>query len=392
MNVKCRTSFFTICMWLLTFSMQAHAQQTQTNESIKEELQPPHTEEQMQEDDAAHKDILNDQLAPLNLEIEMGYTLIFQMASDVEDDSNSLLSGSYDLGITWSPIQTGSLSIGIEGGQILSHNDDEDLGANVGSIMGINDDLDNLAIVLSGLAWTQSFYNDALVINIGKIQMSDFFDANEVANDETTQFLSTALVNNLTIPFPDDGLGINLWANLSENVYATFGMADNNAVGTYSPFKTVDEGDFFYAAELGYIHTGKHPGNYRLTVWHAQTPADDGNGIAISIDQHLTDNLVVFGRWGMGDEKIGDFEQFVSAGLGIESPFGRAGDLFAVGFAWANPSDITVDEETIVEAFYRYQLNDKMELTPSIQAVINPAASTDSATVYVAALRLQMTW
>ncbi len=43
------------------------------------------------------------------LTFELGYTLIFQMASDRDDDSNSLLSGSYDLGIEWAPIENGVL-------------------------------------------------------------------------------------------------------------------------------------------------------------------------------------------------------------------------------------------------------------------------------------------
>ena len=90
------------------------------------------------------------------LTFELGYTLIFQMASDRDDDANSLLSGSYDFGIEWAPIEKGVLTIGVEGGQILSHNDDEDLGANIGSVMGINDDLDNVPIVLSGFAYTHT--------------------------------------------------------------------------------------------------------------------------------------------------------------------------------------------------------------------------------------------
>jgi porin len=163
-------------------------------------------------------------------------------------------------------------------------------------------------------------------------------------------------------------------------------------VSTYSPFHTIDDGDFFYAAEVGYNNTAALSGTYRLMAWHNQTPDNDGSGLAISVDQHIADNLVAFARWGFGDDKVTDFEQFISAGLGIEAPFGRADDLFAVGMAWADPSDDTLDKETIVEAFYRYQLNDLMQLTPAVQAVLDPAESTQSGTVYVFSLRLQTTW
>ena len=392
MRVKNFNLLSIVYLCLMAISLPAMAQQNQANESIKRELQPPHKPAMMEEENAEELDFLDQWLKPLNLEIEMGYTLIFQAASDVNDHTNSLLSGSYDIGLVWTPWENGTWEFGVEGGQILSHNDDEDLGDNVGSNLGINDDLDNLAIVFSTLFYSHSFADDALVVTVGKFNQSDFFDANEIANDETTQFLAGALVNNLTIPFPDDGLGVNFWANLTENFYVTGGMGDNNAVGTYTPFKTVDDGDYFYAMEGGYINTAELLGNYRLTLWHSQNSTDDGSGIAISIDQHITSNLVLFGRWGMGDEKITDFEQFASAGLGIESPFGREGDMAGIGVAWANPSDKTVSEETIVEAFYRYQLNDLMELSPSVQAIIDPAGSPDSETVYVVGLRLQTTW
>ena len=102
-----------------------------------------------------------------------------------------------------------------------------------------------------------------------------------MANDETTQFLSTALVNNMTIPFPDDGLGVNLWANLSENVYVTAGFFDNNAVNTHSPFPSFAEGDYFYIGEVGFINTSDLSGNYRLTVWNSQTTDANGCGIAV---------------------------------------------------------------------------------------------------------------
>lgn len=323
---------------------------------------------------------------------EMGYILIFQAASNTIDDASNLLSGSYDVGLVWTPWTGGTWELGFEGGQIISHNKNEDLSANVGSNLGINDDLDNQDIVLSTLFYSHSFADDTFILTLGKFNQSDFLDANEIANDETTQFLATALVNNLTIPFPDDGLGANLWVNLSDNVYVTAGFGDGNAVSTYQPFNTFADGDFFYGAEVGYINTAQLSGNYRLTLWHAQTPTDDGSGIAISIDQHITSNLVAFARWGMGDEKITDFDQFLSLGIGIESPFGRESDLFAIGMAWADPSDPAVDQETIVEAFYRYQLNELMQITPSVQAIINPAASTESDTVYVVGLRLQTTW
>jgi hypothetical protein len=56
----------------------------------------------------------------------------------------------------------------------------------------------------------------AVLIRVGKLDLTGgfecrgcpvSFDGNSFANDQTTQFLNGALVNNPTIPFPDRGLG-----------------------------------------------------------------------------------------------------------------------------------------------------------------------------------------
>ena len=326
-----------------------------------------------------------------NLSFELGYTLIFQGASRYVDRSPALLSGSYDFGLTWQVIPEGEFNFVLEGGQIISNNRHEDLSGNIGSSLGINDDLDNQDAVLSEVNYTHAFDDDQLIFTIGKIDQSAFFDANEIANDETAQFLATPLVNNMAIAFPDNGLGFNVLFNACENFYITGGMGDSNADARESGFTTL-EGDYFYGGEVGFINTSKLPGTYRLTFWHTQTPDENGSGIAVSIDQHITDNLVLFGRWGDADKDVSDFETFASAGIGITCPLGRENDLAAIGIAWADPSDNTLGKETIVEAFYRYQLNDLMHLTPGIQAVIDPADAPESDTVYVFSLRLQTTW
>lgn len=326
------------------------------------------------------------------LEFELGYTLIFQGASRYIDRSPALLSGSYDFGLTWQVIPEGAFNFVLEGGQIISNNRHEDLSGNIGSILDINDDLDNQDAVLSELNYTHTFGDDQLILTIGKINQSAFFDANEIANDETAQFLATPLVNNMAIAFPDNGLGFNAFFNASENFYLTGGMGDSHADARESGFTTIEEGDYFYGSEVGFINTSKLPGTYRLTFWHTQTPDENGSGIAVSIDQHLTDNLVLFGRWGDADQDVSDFETFASAGIGIVSPFGRKDDMAAIGIAWADPGDDATGEETIIEAFYRYQLNDLMHLTPGIQAIIDPADAPESDTVYVFSLRLQTTW
>ena len=317
----------------------------------------------------------------------------------MDEPQRNLLSGSYDFAGTWTLIDDATLGLGtlgflVEGGQILSHNRGEDLSANVGSIFGINDDLDTTDIAVTELWWSHTLLGESLIITLGKLDQTVFFDANAIANDETAQFLATPLVNNAAVAFPDNGLGANVMLAPADWLYVTAGFGDANAIATHSGFNTLEGDDLFVAAELGFTPEidGLGGGNYRVLGWHTHSGDADGAGFALSFDQHATAQLVPFFRYGCGDDEVADFEQFVSAGLGVEAPFGRTDDLFAIGLAWGDPSDDELDEETLFEMFYRIQLLANVTLTPDVQLILDPADSDDDGPVVVGGLRLQATF
>ena len=121
-------------------------------------------------------------------------------------------------------------------------------------------------------------------------------------------------------------------------------------------------------------------------------------------------------------------ESSISCGIGVEHPFGRRGDLFGVAYNWMRPSsdigspgtsgtvlggplnpiattfigtpwnetdvfanragDATPRSQSMVEAFYRVQLTESMQLTPDVQVVFDPSARSDVDTSVVFSLRL----
>jgi len=338
----------------------------------------------------------------LNLHVELGYTMVFQAASDTLTPSASLLSGSYDLVVDWGlvdlkPQGLGSGTVGalVEGGQVITHRKDEDLSANIGSGLGVNDDLDNEDIAVTELWYAHSFADDAVVVTVGKIDQTVYFDANRIANDETAQFLATPLVNNSAIPFPDNGFGVNAAAKPTDWFYVSGGWGNAAAVASHSTLNTIDIDESFWAGEFGLTPTlGKDrqgaplDGAYRFIGWHVESGGESASGFALSFDQHVGAGLVPFLRYGYAGEGAGDLRQQLSAGIGLEAPFGRPDDLAAFGVVWADFHDESLDEETLVEAFYRIQLIETMTLTPDVQLIANPAAG-DSGPVLVAGLRAQ---
>lgn len=349
-------------------------------------------------------DPLADVLAPLavvqqalaeqtGLEVEFGYTMVGQFASRAEDDARGLLSGSFDVSGLWSPITDGSLGFLVEGGQIIDHNRSEDLSANIGSGLGVNDDLDNTAIAVTELWWEHLLFDGAVTVTLGKIDQTVFFDANALANDETAQFLATPLVNSVAVAFPDNGPGAVIRIDPCEHYYVQLGVGHSEAVATRASFDTLSRHHLFGAVEIGLKpEFADQPGEYRLMLWNTQADDVSSRGFSISCDQHVTERVIVFARFSDADRDVVDFKRSVSAGCGLVEPIGgRPDDLLATGFAWADPSDPTRREETILETFYRAQITESVALTGDVQLVLNPADAAGDEAVVVFGFRMQIT-
>ncbi len=315
----------------------------------------------------------------LGLTFEVGYTLIFQQTTDRDSGPANLWTGSYDIVLTWNFFdhdQLGSGTAGMltEGGHILGNDSGEDLSVGIGSILGVNDDLDTTDIAVTEMWYAHAWLDEAIVVTLGKIDQTVYFDANRIANDGTTQFIATPLVNNPAIAFPDKGLGANVIVNPHQWFYVTMGFGDANAVASRTGFDTFAQGDYFVAGEAGLtpVFNRLGEGNYRLMGWTTRDAADDAaSGVAISIDQGVGYGLVPFLRYGYATGPAAPLRHFASLGLGYEAPFGRADDLLAIGGAWAQPTG-GGRGETLIELFYRLQLTDTIAVTPDAQLVLHP--------------------
>ena len=85
----------------------------------------------------------------------------------------------------------------------------------IGSLSGLNDDAgslqdgDGVDRVSVREAWLQSeLFKQHVRLVAGKIDLTNYFDINNVANDETTQFITSVFVNNPVLETPENGPGI----------------------------------------------------------------------------------------------------------------------------------------------------------------------------------------
>ena len=127
----------------------------------------------------------------------------------------------------------------------------------VGSAFQVNwDAIGNppLDIVEVILEW-KPFENDLLAAKVGKINFARVFDTSECANNETSQFLNGALVNNPTIPMPNFLLGAIVSAKLTDSWSVAAGVGDAEGENGTTGFATTFDGDdhFLYLLETGLL-------------------------------------------------------------------------------------------------------------------------------------------
>ncbi len=79
-----------------------------------------------------------------------------------------------------------------------------------GGLTGVNDNAKAYDNKFAEFWLEQSLLDGRFVVTLGKLDFGAYFDANAVANDERSQFLSNQFVNSLSIDSPDYGYGIRL--------------------------------------------------------------------------------------------------------------------------------------------------------------------------------------
>lgn len=309
-------------------------------------------------------------------------------------------SFSYDLWLEHDLWKDAKINASVEGGS------GEGLNPLVNSLLGVNADAgEPECIYVNRLYLSQEFWDKRLELYAGKLSLTDFFDSNAVANDENVQFLAPALVNNSTIPFPDNGLGAIAKYTPCDLFYVQAGASDAQAsateMGTNTAFHEQD--DFFGVAEAGLTPTfGELAGNYRTIFWYDPQPVDefdggtkrDDTGLAFSVDQQVSERVTLFGRYGFAHEAVREMSNFWSTGFEVQEPFaGRADDVFGLGVAQGilgrdfRETEGLASTETLFEVYYNIAINKYIVITPDLQTIINPGGRSSDDVAVVAGIR-----
>ena len=228
-------------------------------------------------------------------------------------------------------------------------------------------------------AWIRTeLFGQRLALTAGRLDLTNYFDQNAFANDETTQFISDALVNNQMLGLSSNGTGVGAEFDPKNGFRFKFGFQQSNTNAT-------NLSDSLYTlSEVGYTFTpfALPEGTYRLWFRTDNTEPDAiRTGAGLSLDQKLTSAVGVFSRYGLGEADpagapIYQRHHFFSAGVGVQTSFVlNPQDTWGIGYAQMRLA--AGEKEHLAEGYYNFQLTERLRLSFHLTHVLDqPDADT----------------
>jgi len=206
-------------------------------------------------------------------------------------------------------------------------------------------------------------------ISIGRIDVTTHFDRNVAANDETTQFISDALVNNPVLGLAGNGFGIVTEFDPKKSFNFKLGVQQSTDDPNATPGSL--HNGLFTLAEAEYIARpfSLPEGHYRLWFRTDNSSGEQRRAYGLSLDQKVSASITLFGRYGNG--YVGDIagrEKFYSAGVQFGAPHTiHPNDYWGVGLA---RSDFDLGpSENITEGYYNLYLTSRLRASFMLQHV-----------------------
>ena len=229
-------------------------------------------------------------------------------------------------------------------------------------------------------AWLRTeLFGQRLALTAGRLDLTNYFDQNAFANDETTQFISDALVNNQMLGLSSNGTGVGAEFDPKNGFRFKFGFQQSNTDAT-------NLSDSLYTlSEVGYTFTpfALPEGTYR--VWFRTDNTAPGairTGVGLSFDQKISPAVGLFTRYGIGEADpegsplVYQRHHFFSAGFGVQNGLVlNPQDTWGAGYAQLQLA--SGEKEHLAEGYYNFQFTERLRLSFHLTHVLDkPDADT----------------
>ncbi|MDR1926292.1 MAG: carbohydrate porin [Endomicrobium sp.] len=257
----------------------------------------------------------------------------------------------------------------------------------------------NILVKITELFYQQSFINDKLTIDFGKLDSGPFAE-NKYAKDKTSQFITGTFTTDKTINSMPQHLALRL-------NYTALDILDISYAYYIKDIDHIDSGSF------NIVQANYKPfksSNYRAYLWadrkhHSYT--SETYGLGISADQKIDEIFAVFGRLGYKNLPVNvmditkNSDSFnlplsLTWSVGTEikgTAWSRDNDAFgfAIGQIYGSSklkkcknnkivtnNNYKSNAETEIELYYKLTLNNHVAITPAIQYIRDPNGKNSS--------------
>lgn len=317
---------------------------------------------------------------PGRLMINGNVTSNFQFANQ-RDSMESFATGSFDIFATTSFGKGSLLFIDLEAiggdGPDPKYYTFSGLNADAGSTQSL-DGIDRINVLE---AWGEfTMFKEAVTITVGKIDLTNYFDNNASANDETMQFISGSFVNNSSFAVPSNSPGVRFRTTFLKRFHAQFGLSslENKGENIFN--------DLYRIASLGYTIAPGSDFEANIRIYGYQMPETNKSyGWGISFDEVLFDKYNIFGRYGQNSDSVVDYWGIRSSwSTGIRFVQTIAKQVLAVGVAYGEniPYNTKLNNEKLIEVYLRRQINKWVHITPNFQYVWDAGGTNQELMVF----------
>jgi high affinity Mn2+ porin len=278
-----------------------------------------------------------------------------------------------------------------------------------------------------------------LTLQAGKFAVIDIFDGNAYAKDSRKDFMNWSMWAPGAFDYAADKLGLAYGATAELNqkqwaLRAGYFLMDAESNSNNFDTRVFQRGEYVVELETRYSlfsQPGKlrtiawlnsaNSGSYRDTLNNPALNLDISQtrigrikyGYVINLEQALTDEVGLFGRWSWNDGKteimaFTDIDASLSLGASIKGTrWGRPDDVIGIGGAINALSRdhrdflaagglgpligdglLNYRPERILESYYAFALNKQLTFTADYQFITNPAYNADRGPVSIFSGRL----
>jgi len=253
------------------------------------------------------------------------------------------------------------------------------------------------------LNWQQNFANNRIAFTVGKVDMTNYFNFHGLIIP-WQHFLGFGASVSGTVNWGNQGLGGVAMVRPTEHFYLIAG-----AIDVYGDLfedghmldlgRNYENGDLMYLAEIGWVpsYAERYFKKISLTFWQsdsyisaAGSLIEKGKGMAFTAHWFFQERFAPYVRFGISNG-VGEntlYRRDIQIGHGMKF---RHHDMLGISFSWNDPNIDDVKDQYTSEIFYRVNLTAHLEITPSVQMIVNPTFNDRTSELFYAGIRGRIT-